>query len=82
MVQEEKEMNIKKELIKLLIVIPAIIGFTGTPLIVISLQLGTINQNPSIYSRILVSYMCICMYVFYIMWIKKRIKETRERKKK
>ena len=74
-------MEIKKELIKLFIVIPAVMGFIVSPLILVSLQLGQINMNNSLFSKILIIYMAVCMYIFYVMWIKKKIKETSNKKK-
>lgn len=70
-------MKLKTELIKSFIVIPAIMGFIGAPLILISLSLGQINMNNSLFSKILIIYMAICMYIFNIMWIRKKIKEKK-----
>ena len=72
-------MKIKTELIKLFILIPAMMGFIGSPIILISLSLGQINMNNSLFSKILIIYMAVCMYIFYGMWIRKKIKDAKGR---
>ena len=74
--------GLKKELIKLFIGIPGVMGAIGSPIILISLSLGQINMNNSLFSKVLIIYMAICMYIIYGMWIRKKIKETEKKSDK
>lgn len=64
-------MGIKKELFKLFILLPAIFGYLGIPLIVILRQFGIYNLDNSLLSKGCIVWMGIAMYISYFFIIRK-----------
>jgi len=68
------------KILKILIVIPAFVGFIFVPILAIASQWGHLSSpTQSLYSKIIVTYSCIMMYLVY-PWIYKRLKISKEKR--